>query len=125
MMFRYAETDSSTLEDSGSVWRRSSVPLLQSWDTARPGPSDNTSLATEPGDFCDNNSEVIRAPVEGDLPSSDGRSLYIWDRTIVKLRKSLRRNKVRGAPGPPGQPGQTDQRESVRLSTDTTSEDLV
>ena len=34
--FRYAETEGSTqgtLEDSQSVWRRSSVPLLQSWDT--------------------------------------------------------------------------------------------
>ena len=31
--FRYAETESSTLEDSQSVWRRSSVPLLENWET--------------------------------------------------------------------------------------------
>jgi len=119
--FRYAETDTSTLEDSQSVWRRSSVPLLQSWDTRRPGGSDTTSLATEPGAYCDNHSQVTKDPGqrEGPSPGSDGRALYIWDRTIVRLRNGLKRNKVRGSPG------QTEQRECVRLSTDTTSEDFV
>merc|ERR1712241_125041 len=94
--FRYAETDTSTLEDSQSVWRRSSVPLLQSWDTARAGGSDTTSLASEPGLYCDNQSEVKRAPLEGNsnTPASEARALYIWDRTIVRLRNSLKRNKV-------------------------------
>ena len=118
MIFRYAETDTSTLEDSQSVWRRSSVPLLQSWDTRRPGGSDTTSVyTTEPGAYCDNNSQATRDPGQGE--DSQGRTLYIWDRTIVKLRNGLKRNKVRGSPG------QTEQRECVRLSTDTTSEDFV
>ena len=103
MICRYAETDTSTLEDSQSVWRRSSVPLLQSWDTTRAGGSDTTSLDTEPGAYCDNQSQVARAPVEGSSARSDGRTLYIWDRTIVRLRNSLKRNKVRGSPGQAGQ----------------------
>ena len=120
MIFRYAETDSSTLEDSQSVWRRSSVPLLQSWgDTRGAGSSDTTSLATQPGDYCDNTSQVTRDPGEVSTQGSDGRTLYIWDRTIVKLRNSLRRNKVRDSPG------QAEQRQCARLSTDTTSEDFV
>ena len=119
IIFRYAETDTSTLEDSQSVWRRSSVPLLQSWDTRRPGGSDTTSLATEPGAYCDNRSQVTREPGQGQGPGSDGRTLYIWDRTIVKLRNGLKRNKVRGSPG------QNEPQECVRLSTDTTSEDFV
>ena len=124
MIFRYAETDTSTLEDSQSVWRRSSVPLLQSWDTTRAGGSDTTSLATEPGAYCDNHSQVDRAPVSGPTGGSEGRTLYIWDRTIVRLRNSLKRNKVRDSPGQAER-----EREgvsvSVRLSTDTTSEDFV
>ena len=67
MIFRYAETDTSTLEDSQSVWRRSSVPLLQSWDTRRPGGSDTTSVyTTEPGAYCDNNSQATRDPGQGE-----------------------------------------------------------
>ena len=31
--FSYAETETSTLEDSQSVWRRSPVPLLENWET--------------------------------------------------------------------------------------------
>ena len=117
VMFRYAETDSSTLEDSQSVWRRSSVPLLQGWDSSRPGASDTASLDTEPGAYCDNLSEVNRGQGGENNPGSEARTLYIWDRTIVRLRNSLRRNKVRPSPG------QTQQQE--RLSTETTSEDLV
>ena len=107
--FRYAETESSTLEDSQSAWRRSSVPLLESWETS--------SQSSEPGAFyCDNTSEVNRAPLEGNTPGS-----HIWERTIGKLRSSLRRNKVRQAE----QQESVRQRERQRLSTDTTSEDLV
>ena len=30
---RFVETEASVCEDSSSAWRRSSVPLLDSWDT--------------------------------------------------------------------------------------------
>ena len=89
------------------------VPLLESWET--------NSQDTEPGAYCDNHSEVNRAPTEGNTPGS-----HIWDRTIGKLRSSLRRNKVRAAAsGQAEQPESVRQRERQRLSTDTTSEDLV
>ena len=112
--FRYAETESSTLEDSQSAWRRSSVPLLESWETS--------SQASQPGAYyCDNTSEVNRAPLEGNTPGSQ-----LWDRTIGKLRNSLRRNKVRAAASTQAEQSESvRQRERQRLSTDTTSEDLV
>ena len=69
------------------------------------------------GDYCDNQSQV-----EAEDRSGSGL-LYLWDRTIVKLRSSLSRTKVRGKT-PEDSNILADQRDSVRLSTDTSQEFL-
>ena len=79
-----------------------------------------SSLATldQPGDYCDNQTKVDTAD-----NTTSPRAFFIWDRTIVKLRTSLRRTKVRPTSGEESNILQ-EKREAVRLSTDT-SEDFV
>lgn len=85
-----------------------------------------SSLATleHPGDYCDNQAQANTSSVQGTTEDrGERRALYIWDRTIVKLRTSLRRTKVRPTSGEESNI-LAEKRECVRLSTDT-SEDFV
>ena len=70
-------------------------------------------------DYCDNQTRV---DINHETTHKH-RAFYIWDRTIVKLRTSLRRTKVRSTSGEDSSILH-EKREAVRLSTDT-SEDFV
>jgi len=140
--FRYAETEASVCEDSASAWRRSSVPLLDSWDPPHTRPQDAVSQAstvsqcnTLASELCEQ-MEASSSPKSHSSSSSpshhhrDNRAFF-WNRALVRLRNSFRgTNKISSDSSlAPYQQNSSAKVNSacVRLSTTSTSveEDFV
>eukprot|EP00092_Neocalanus_flemingeri_P031522 GFUD01034233.1.p1 GENE.GFUD01034233.1~~GFUD01034233.1.p1 ORF type:complete len:166 (-),score=47.41 GFUD01034233.1:469-966(-) len=130
--FRYVETEASMSEDDQTMWRRSSAPLLNSWETI-PSPQDTLSVSSyvshsnrsgSDGDCRQELGNHKEAPVNP--PSTHN---FRWDKGIVKLRKSLKikSNETANSVGVGGDLSNTndDMSGSVRDSGETIVEDLL
>jgi len=120
--FRYVE--SSISEDEQSTWRKSSAPLLNSWETI-PSPQDTLSTSSS---FSQSNRSRADAPgcKDGARVNHSCVHYFGWEMGIVKLRKTLKIS-------PRIKPEEFDRessdfeieiRRSVRDSGETIMEDL-
>jgi len=83
--FRYVETDGSISEDDENIWRRSSAPLLNSWETI-PGPHDTLSVSST----VSHSSRARSGETNKTSPVTQHSPYFGWDIGIVKLRRSLK-----------------------------------
>jgi len=132
--FRYVETEASVCEDS--VWRRSSVPLLDN------RPEDSVSISsslsqchTLSSQVCEEldrgspdrvsppSTEVIRSSPHSTQPRD--KRAFFWNKALVRLRKSFlrRSNKISSESSLPSHSGANENPACVRHSTSTSAEE--
>jgi len=132
--FRYVETDSSLCEvDNQAVWRRSSVPLLQSWDTRQQDSISMSSTISNCNTIASEVNEVSTSEANTSRPdqlkttttqqSRPTRTFNIWNQAFVRLRNSLGRNKTIYSES--GTKTASENKACVRLSSDTSEFEVI
>jgi len=132
--WRYVETDSSLCEaDNQAVWRRSSVPLLQSWDTRQQDSisvsstiSNCNTIASEVNEVSTSEANRSRSDQLNTAMTQEShpkRPFNILNQALVKLRKSLGRNKSVYSEN--GTKTASENKACVRLSSDTSDFEVI